>query len=70
MGLGAGGGVAVSLGVVAFGFAGCFGGSAGTNALSNTIEVMPWTRPLGKGVSRRYRKDILHLRSESGFGGL
>jgi len=29
-----------------------FGGFAGSNALSNMIEVIPWTSPFGNGLSR------------------
>ena len=39
-----------------------FGGSAGTNALSNIIEVIPWTSPFGKGLSRWGLNDISRLR--------
>ena len=41
-----------------------FGGFAGSNALSNHMDVIPYTSPFGNGLSRRYLNDISHLRFE------
>lgn len=55
---------AVDWSASAFDFFHDFGGFAGTNALSNHMDVIPYTSPFGNGLSRRYLNDISHLRFE------